>query len=314
MWQCVNYFGFAGSRGVEMLNVSEFEKLMDSVTEIAGYFPEGVAFIGGIAVYLHAINHEKTLGLAEFTHDADMYISLSDMADLRDIEEVTPNRRLSKHQMIKHGFEFDIYTERQSSLVVPYDEVIANAVTYDAVKVAGLEHLFVLKLEAFKDRFGSAKGEKDAKDLVRIVEVARLSKSGFDCSMVAPYLSKDDLDFLKRIEKGREFMSMAKGNAMKAKELRGHFAEFLSDLSIEVLKTDSLSARFGAVPASGARSGVIEAMSDTEVIQHVGREEYVVWPRSELSGMELEIGKMVHIDKQGKVHEDKEGGIDFDGR
>lgn len=301
-----------------MLNAPEFEKLMDSVTEIAGYFPEGVAFIGGIAVYLHAINHEKTLDLAEFTHDADMYISLSDMADLRDIEEVTPNRRLSKHQMIKHGFEFDIYTERQSSLVVPYDEVIANAVTYDAIKVAGLEHLFVLKLEAFKDRFGSAKGEKDAKDLVRIVEVARLSKAGFDCGMVASFLGADDLDFLKRIEKGREFMSMAKGNAMKAKELRGHFVDFLSDLSVAVLEADSpslsLSAKFGAVPASSARSGVIEAISDSEVIQHVGREEYVVWPRSKLSGLGLEVGKTVHIDKQGKVREDKESGIDLDGR
>src|SRR6185436_10365237 len=106
-------------------------------------------------------------------YDADFYISFADMGDLRDIEEVTANRRLSKHQMIKHGFEFDIYTERQSTLVLPYDVVLASSQIVGGIRVASPEHLLVLKLEAFADRKGSAKGDKDAKDLLRIAVAAR---------------------------------------------------------------------------------------------------------------------------------------------
>ena len=147
---------------------TDFRELLTACQEIAITFSEGVIFIGGIAVYLHAINGDSTSGLAEFTHDGDFYISLADMADLRDIEQVTANRRLSKHQLIKRGFEFDIYTERQSSLIVPYDQVAAYSETFDELRVACLEHLLVLKLEAYRDRRNSSKGQKDSKDIIRL--------------------------------------------------------------------------------------------------------------------------------------------------
>ena len=47
--------------------------------EVSALFPAGVVFIGGIAVYLHATNLEATSDFAEFTHDADFYISFADM-------------------------------------------------------------------------------------------------------------------------------------------------------------------------------------------------------------------------------------------
>ena len=53
-------------------------------------------------------------------------------------------------------------------MIVPYDQVAAHAMRYDALRVASLEHLCVLKLEAYRDRRSSAKGQKDAKDLIRI--------------------------------------------------------------------------------------------------------------------------------------------------
>lgn len=210
-----------------MINAAEFDKLISSVNEISTLFQDGVVFIGGIAVYLHAINHNETAGMAEFTHDADLYISLADMADLRDIEEVTPNRRLSKHQFIKNGFDFDVYTERQSSLIIPYDEVMGNSVQYNSVRVAGLEHLFTLKLEAYRDRCQSAKGQKDAKDIIRIVRIA--STGSFDHSLVAGCLGDEHVELLKRIERGPEFMNLAKGNAMTAKSLRREFSSFILD-------------------------------------------------------------------------------------
>jgi hypothetical protein len=201
----------------------EFDRLLSACAELAELFPEGVVFIGGIAVYLHAINLSSTRDLAETTHDADIYVSLADMADLRDLEEVTANRRLSKHQMVKHGFEFDIYTERQSSLIVPYDAVVTHSVAYDGIRVASLEHLLVLKLEAFADRKGSAKGDKDAKDLLRIGAIAGRGGSGFRAALSAPYIRDVHVDLLALVERGPQVTSLALGNAMVAKRLRREF-------------------------------------------------------------------------------------------
>ena len=78
------------------MDQAEFDRLLAACKELADYFPHGIVFIGGIAVYLHAVNTPSVRELAELTHDADLYISLADMGDLRDLEEVTANRRLSK--------------------------------------------------------------------------------------------------------------------------------------------------------------------------------------------------------------------------
>lgn len=212
------------------MDARDFETLLASCAEVSELFPDGVVFIGGIAVYLHAKNQEQTSELAEFTHDADFYISLADMGDLRDIEEVTANRRLSKHQMIKRGFEFDIYTERQSTLIVPYDVAVIASQVIGGIRVASLEHLIVLKLEAFADRKDSAKGDKDAKDLLRIAAVAKHCGAAFRASRVAPYLRDGHLDLLTRVEHGPHAMSLARGNAMQAKKLRQNLTKIHAEI------------------------------------------------------------------------------------
>lgn len=215
-----------------MISQQEFERLIASCNEIAGCFPDGIAYIGGIAVYLHAINN-GVAKLAEFTHDADFYISMADASDLREIEELTTNRRLSKHQFIKNGFEFDVYTERQSSLIVPYDAIMARSVDYDGIRVAGLEHLFALKLEAYRDRQGSAKGSKDAKDLIRIALIAE--NVGFDDKIAASYLGDEHIELLKRLKLAPEISAMAMGNAVVAKQIRRQFTA-IADRQIEIDK------------------------------------------------------------------------------
>ena len=216
--------------GKKEIESEDFTSLLGACQEIASAYPDGIVFIGGIAVYMHAINHETTRSLAEFTHDADFYISLADMSDLRDAEEVTPNRRLSKHPLIKRGFEFDIYTERQSSLIVPYDQVIAHAVVYDGVKVSGIEHLMVLKLEAYRDRYASSKGQKDAKDLIRLALIAHIRSNAFDANVCLGYLRDEHLDLLDRVAKGHEFLALAKGNAKEAKGMRQKFVKIVEQV------------------------------------------------------------------------------------
>lgn len=224
---------------------AEFAALLAACAEIAETFPEGVVFIDGIAVYLHTTNLPATRDLAESTHDADFYISLADMGDLRDIEELTPNRRLSKHQMIKRGFEFDIYTERQSALIVPYETIVAASKVFGVVRVASLEHLLVLKLEAFADRKGSAKGDKDAKDILRIASVAVRSGATFRAALVVPYLRDEHWELLTTVERGPQPMALARGNAMAAKKLRGDLGSVLGAIE---------KASGGGLPRPGRRA------------------------------------------------------------
>ena len=290
----------------------EFDKLLSTVAEISSYFPDGVIFIGGIAVYLHAANHEETVSMKQTTHDADMYISLADMGDLRDIEEVTPNRRLSKHQMIKNNFEFDIYTERQSSLSVPYDQVMANSVIYDSVRVAGLEELLVLKMRAFQDRKGTAKGEKDARDIIRIAEIGYCHNEKFDAERIAGYFGEDELLLLRGIENGPDFMAFSKGNAMKAKALRNRFNHMVKKieraLQMESPASDEpgeLSKTYNATRATKEYIGIIKDVDDKEIILSVGRNKFVSWNRKDISGVEPEIGDRVVISSEGRLRKSK---------
>lgn len=150
------------------MDQGEWQRLLNAVAEIQEWFPEGIAFIGGIAVYAHA----AASGMAKFaamSHDADFMISLPDFADLRDVEVLTPNRRLGKQQFSKAGFEFDVYVEGQHGLPIPADEAIAASELRSDLRVACAEHLLILKLKAYEDRKGSSKGEKDEDDLIRLL-------------------------------------------------------------------------------------------------------------------------------------------------
>jgi hypothetical protein len=212
------------------METKEFHVLLSACVEVAEYFPDGVVYIGGIAVYLHAENLPQTSDLAEFTDDADFYISFADMGDLRDREEAVANRLQSKHQMIKRGFEFDIYTERQASLIVPYDMVLSHSIVYEGIRVSSLEHLFILKLEAFADRKGSAKGDKDARDLLRIAAVAARGANPFQPDLAAPYMRDIHLELLEFVERGPQILSLSCGNAFQAKQLRREFSSLVNAL------------------------------------------------------------------------------------
>ncbi len=207
--------------------MSDFQQILGEVERVAETYP-GHVFIGGVAVYLHAINNPKTKGFAETSRDADFMLALADFADLRDSDEVVANRPLNKHQVIRGDVALDVYVERQNNLVVPFDEAAAHAVTYGSIRVASLEHLLVLKLEAYRDRVASAKGDKDARDLVTI---ARLSGGKARRSLCAPFLRDEHFKALDKIAKSPVFTYIAKGNAHEAKVLRVKFSDFVAAVS-----------------------------------------------------------------------------------
>lgn len=206
--------------------MKDFDRILSSCAEISDELP-GAVYIGGVAVYLHAANSRRANMQPEVSHDADFMISLVDFGELREARELTANRRLGKYQMIFDEVEFDVYVERQNKLIVPYDEVFANADAYEGIKVACLEHLLVLKLEALADRKGSSKGDKDERDVVAIGIMAGREVRRF---LVEPYVGDEQVGMLKKIMKGRVFTDLASGNAHLAKKIRKSFSSFVDVL------------------------------------------------------------------------------------
>ena len=202
---------------------SEWQELLKSVAEIQQWFPDGVAFIGGIAVYAHLSGNQTTAKFAAMSHDADFMIRLADMADLRDIEVLTPNRRLGKQQFVKNGFEFDVYVEGQHDLPVPADEVIAWSQVKSGLRVACLEQLLVLKLKAYEDRAGSAKGDKDEDDVMRILFAGETWRK--EC---LDRLTETMLADLEKIVGGDAPARLTGGNLHQAKMVRDKARESLA--------------------------------------------------------------------------------------
>ena len=197
------------------MNDAEWGRLLSAVEQFQELFPDGLVFIGGIAVFAYAKSKEDTAEFAAQSHDADFMILRSDFIDLRDITVMTPNKRLSKHQFVEAGFEFDVYVEGQTDLVVPVDEAVAHSEIRSELRVACIEHLLVLKAKALEDRRGTAKGNKDEDDMVRILLVADQIDGGR-----LTRLTDDLLVGIQRAVSGDAPLRLAKGNQHIAKNLR----------------------------------------------------------------------------------------------
>lgn len=184
----------------------------------------GHVFIGGVATYLHTVNSPLTKKLVESSHDSDLMISLADLSDLRDATEVIGNPRLGKHQVIVDNVAFDVYVERNHKLIIPYDDLFAHAISYGPMRVASLGHLLLLKLEAYIDRAGSRKGDKDERDLVNI---GILTGSKPNDEELSPFLRDKHVHALEMIARSRVFTDLCRGNTHDAKTMRRAFERFV---------------------------------------------------------------------------------------
>jgi len=186
------------------------------VNELAEQYGEDVIVIGGVAVYMHLVAAAVRELPVEYTHDADMYIAFAAWTDFRDQYEVVVNRRLGKHQTIIHGIEVDLYLERTHQLRVSYQDLAMAASTISNVRVASLEHLLLLKLSAFANRRGSAHGEKDQRDIVKLLVLLEHTKPYY----VLAQADDEDMDLMDSILKSHAFMQLTAGNAHQASQLR----------------------------------------------------------------------------------------------
>lgn len=202
----------------------EMRPILREIRDLNEEYPVGLIAIGGVAVYMHSLRDGRGR-FAESTHDIDFYLSKENLGSLRDREELTANPKLHKQQIVRQAIEMDIYVEHQHRLAVPYEDLDRYSTIIDGVRVASKEHLLGLKIDAAIDRFGSTKGDKDAKDLVNLVVALDQPR----IELLRPILDEERLDFLRTLGRGSEpFQTMSSGNSHQSSILRKTYKEHLA--------------------------------------------------------------------------------------
>jgi hypothetical protein len=117
--------------------------------------------IGGWAVYLYT--------RALKSKDIDIIIDYPELAKMREKNEVFKNDRLKKYEIKTGEFDIDIYLPHYSELGIDAGDIQKKSIAREGFVVPELEMLFLLKLFAWRNRKGSAKGRKDELDIFSLV-------------------------------------------------------------------------------------------------------------------------------------------------
>lgn len=139
----------------EFWHSSITEKSWSTLLELKRKF--GFVLIGGWAVYLytHAIK----------SRDIDLVLDYDELARLRKTYPVVKNDRLKKYEARAQEVEIDLYLPHYSNPGLPAEIILKETVVRDGIRVPAPEVLLLLKLNVFKERKGSTKGEKDSLDI-----------------------------------------------------------------------------------------------------------------------------------------------------
>lgn len=117
--------------------------------------------IGGWAAYLY------TKGLK--SRDIDFICDYQELQKLKAQYELVKNDRLKKYEIHMGEFDVDIYLPFYSDLGIPVDDLIKMTRLLDGFEVLEPEALLILKQNAYHDRQGSTKGEKDRLDIISLL-------------------------------------------------------------------------------------------------------------------------------------------------
>ena len=137
--------------------------------------------IGGWAVYLYT--------RALKSKDIDIIIDYPELAKMREKNEVFKNDRLKKYEIKTGEFDIDIYLPHYSELGIDAGDIQKKSIARQGFILPELEILFLLKLFAWKNRKGSAKGRKDELDIFSLIflpefdwkkYLAQIKKFGMD--------------------------------------------------------------------------------------------------------------------------------------
>lgn len=211
----------------------KFNLMLEDIKEISDLFEQQLIFIGGIATYLYSIENEMP---EEFSHDADFTISDGDYIDLKDLYSINENKRLKKSEIIINGIEYDVYKGSNSSLLFTHDELAKNAVISQGIAIPSLEHLLCLKMIAYSNRKDSNKGDKDARDLIKIINCFNKNNPNKEILNNIPYYLKQEiiLNLNNIFNQFNIFSEICAKNHKEANKLREKFKQNL-DKIVDIL-------------------------------------------------------------------------------
>ncbi len=124
--------------------------------------PLDFILIGGWAAWLWTKTHKSK--------DIDIVLKDFKAIDyLKQNYDLRKNEHLKKYEIKIEGIDIDIYTPYFSKLIIPPEDLTNYSTILENINVITPEALLILKQKAELDRRGSAKGEKDAIDIMTIL-------------------------------------------------------------------------------------------------------------------------------------------------
>jgi len=148
--------------------------------------------VGGWAVYFYTHSLKSK--------DIDIIVDFSQLEDFKKQLPIEKNERLRKYQVKLEEIDIDIYLPFYSNLGLPVEEVIKEITLINGFTLPKKEVLLITKLNAYQNRKGSVKGQKD---LIDILSLVLLEDFDFDyfLKLVKKYQLKDYQLTLEKIIK-----------------------------------------------------------------------------------------------------------------
>jgi acyl-CoA-binding protein len=170
------------------------QKSFVSLQELKGR--HNFILIGGWAIFLYT--------RALKSKDIDIIVDYPELAKLKESQNVFKNDRLKKYEIKTGEFDIDIYLEHYSDLGIGIGAVKSGAVVKEGFSVPRMEILLLLKLYAWENRRGSAKGQKDELDIFALASLPEFNWKNYKNAVEDNAFEKYNRLFEELIKKTRE--------------------------------------------------------------------------------------------------------------
>lgn len=143
--------------------------------------------IGGWAVYFYT--------QALKSKDIDIIVDFSQLKKIKENYLLEKNERLKKYQVKIEEIDVDIYLPFYSDLGIPIDKIIKETVIINGFRLPKKEILLITKIQAYKNRQTSIKGQKDLIDIISLV-----LSDDFNFQDLVQFLGKNKTETLKLLK------------------------------------------------------------------------------------------------------------------
>jgi hypothetical protein len=175
--------------------------------------------IGGWAVFLHT--------RALKSKDIDIIVDYPVLAAMKESFDVAKNERLRKYEIKTGEFDVDIYLDNYSDLGLNIAAIAANTVSREGFIVPGPEILLLLKLHAWQNRRGSAKGQKDELDIFSLAFLPQFDWENYKRLAAEFSLKESNLNFIELLKKTKSVKELAISDHKMAKIKKEIIAKLL---------------------------------------------------------------------------------------